>query len=81
MTMPPEPSDEFESEDRELAKQLDVQRPVPAAGFRGALGRYLLARDPGYGPRPARLGLMVAAYAGAGTILVGLGALVATGAL
>ena len=52
---------------------------MPAAGFRGALGRHLAARDPGYGPRPARLRPMVAGYAGAGTCLIAVGALVATG--
>ena len=68
-------------EDRELAHQLDHQRPVPAPGFRGALGRYLAARDPGYGPRPARLGVVVLGYASVGLAILALGLLVATGAL
>jgi hypothetical protein len=38
------------------------------------------ARDPGYGPRPERLLLHVAAYLGAGLVLIALGALVAVGA-
>ena len=63
-----------------MARRLEDQRPMPAAGFRGALGRHLAARDPGYGPRPASLRLMVAGYAVAGTALLAAGTLVATGA-
>jgi hypothetical protein len=81
MTEPGDPNFGVDPEDQELARRLSEQRPVPKAGFRGALGRYLAARDPGYGPRPERLQLMIAAYASAGTILVALGALVATGGL
>jgi hypothetical protein len=54
---------------------------VPAAWFRGALGRHLAARDLGYGPRPERLRLMVAAYVGSGAALIAVAALGATGAL
>jgi hypothetical protein len=67
--------------DEALARRLDGQRPVPAAGFRGALARHLGARDPGYGPRPAHLRLIVTAYVLSGLVLMGLGALVATGSL
>ena len=69
------------AEEQELGTQLSEQRPVPSASFRGALGRYLLKRDPGYGPRPERLRLVVLAYTGAGVFVIGVGALVATGAL
>ena len=68
-------------EEQEIGAQLSEQRPVPSASFRGALGRYLSRRDPGYGPRPQRLRLIVLAYTGAGVLVIGVGALVATGAL
>ncbi|HEY3727747.1 MAG TPA: hypothetical protein VGL51_11265 [Solirubrobacteraceae bacterium] len=64
-----------------LADRLTSERPIPAAGFRGRLGRHLAARDPGYGPRPERLRLKVAGLLGTGTVLVALGALTAVGAL
>ncbi|MEA2146447.1 MAG: hypothetical protein QOG59_2034 [Solirubrobacteraceae bacterium] len=65
----------------EMARRLAAERPVPAAGFRGALGRQLEADDPGYGPRPARLRLAVAAWLGAGGAVGVVGALIALGAL
>jgi hypothetical protein len=55
--------------------------PVPAAGFRGALGRYLGRRDPGHGPRPAQLRLISAACVGGGALLLGVAALQATGSV
>jgi hypothetical protein len=64
-----------------LAEQLHLGKPVPAAGFRGALSRHLAARDPGYGTRPERLRLLVSGYVVAGALLLALGALQATGAL
>ena len=67
--------------EHELAHRLGAERPVPAAGFRGALGRHLAARDPGYGPRPARLRLFVSVYLGTGGLLIVAGALVARGLL
>ena len=73
--------DELGPAERELADRLGGARPVPAAGFRGALGRRLAARDPGYGSRPKRLRLMVAGWAGTGAVLLALGALTAVGAL
>ncbi len=77
----PADNGELTVEDRELAERLDAVRPVPAAGFRGALGRRLAAQDPGYGPRPARLRLTVAGYLAAGLALLALATLQATGAL
>lgn len=62
-------------EERELAEHLRVHRPLPAAGFRGSLARRLTALDPGWGPRPARLKLIVAGWVGAGVLLIGVGAL------
>lgn len=65
----------------ELGRRLSDERPVPAAGFRGALGRRLTAEDPGYGPRPPQLRARVAACLGAGGVLAALGALIALGAV
>ena len=75
-----EPDPEFTATERELGDRLSRQRPVPAAGFRGALGRYLAARDPGYGPRPRRLRLIVITCLAAGLLLIGVAALLAVGA-
>jgi hypothetical protein len=66
---------EFEPTEEELAERLTNARPLPPAGFRGALGRHLCERDPGYGPRPERLRLIVAGYLGAGGVLIALVAL------
>ncbi len=67
--------------EQRLGEELAAQRPVPPAGFRGTLRRRLGAGDPGYGPRPEHLRLIVAASLASGTVLIGLGALQATGAL
>jgi hypothetical protein len=67
------PDSEFDA--RELAEQLRMARPVPGVGFRGRLHRHLAERDPGYGPRPERLRLLVACYIGAGGVLIALAAL------
>jgi hypothetical protein len=67
---------EHETAEHETADSLRIARPVPAAAFRGRLGRYLADRDPGYGPRPERLRLIVAGYVGAGGLLIALAALV-----
>jgi hypothetical protein len=64
-----------------LAELLDRDRPMPAAGFRGALGRRLAALDPGWGPRPARLGQIAAAYLMAGLVMIGVAAVIGIGAL
>ena len=66
---------ELEPAEQDLADRLKLSRPVPPAGFRGQLGRRLADRDPGYGPRPERLRLMVAGYLGAGGLLIALAAL------
>jgi hypothetical protein len=60
--------------EHELAERLHTQRPLPAAGFRGALRRHLAAQDPGYGPRPQRLRLVVAGYVTVGSVLIAAGA-------
>lgn len=66
--------------DRQLSEQLASERPFPAAAFRGSLGRWLSQRDPGYGPRPERLRLLVAGLVCLGVVLAAAGALVALGA-
>jgi hypothetical protein len=77
----PEIPAESDLGERDLADRLGGERPVPRASFRGALARRLAASDPGYGPRPVHLRLMVAGYLGAGSVLIAVGALSATGAL
>jgi hypothetical protein len=77
----PDIDDETAPEQAAIADQLNRERPVPNAGFRGALGRHLAAADPGYGPRPAGLRPIVACYLGGGATLIALGALTAVGAL
>lgn len=64
-----------------LAERLEHERPAPAAGFRGALGRALVARDPGYGPRPENLHSLVGGAVLSGGVLIVLGLLQATGTL
>lgn len=66
----------FGPPEQEVADGLRIARPVPAAAFRGKLGRHLAQRDPGYGPRPERLRVFVAGYLGAGGLLIALAALV-----
>jgi hypothetical protein len=66
-------------EEHSLAEWLVDQRPVPTAGFRGTLGRHIAAIDPGYGPRPERLRVIVSAYLTVGTLLIAVGALQAAG--
>ncbi|MEA2156461.1 MAG: hypothetical protein QOE11_2601 [Solirubrobacteraceae bacterium] len=61
-----------------LAERLEHERPVPTAAFRGDLRRSLLARGAAYS-RPARLRLLVAGYAGAGSALLLVGAASAAG--
>lgn len=63
--------------EQDLAERLGDARPLPSAGFRGALWQHLAPLDPGYGPRPARLRLIVAGYLALGLLLIALAALVA----
>jgi hypothetical protein len=77
----PEAEIQLSAGEHTLADRLATGRPVPAAGFRGALARFLAARDPGYGPRPERLRMTILAYVLPGLLLIGAGALIATGVL
>lgn len=83
MSTDPEPLEagEIAPDDLPVADALMHERPVPRPGFGGALGRYLAARDRGYGPRPVRLRLAAASWISAGVVLIGLGLLQATGSL
>ena len=74
-------NEELSAEEQALAERLDTRKPAPAAGFRGALGRHLSAQDPGYGPRPRHLQLLVSAYLLAATVLITIGALDASAVL
>jgi hypothetical protein len=71
---PPTHTAEFDPAEQNLAAALRIARPVPGAGFRGALGRHLAENDLGYGPRPERLRLIVTGYLGAGGLLIALAA-------
>lgn len=57
-----------------LADRLERERPVPSAGFRGALRRELLAGGSSSPSRPARLRRLITGYAGAGCALLAVGA-------
>ncbi|MEJ7825961.1 MAG: hypothetical protein WKF48_11055 [Solirubrobacteraceae bacterium] len=52
-----------------LAERLEHERPVPAAGFRGQLRRSLLVGQISRS-RPARLRLLIAGHASAGSLLL-----------
>jgi hypothetical protein len=77
----PDPGEDLTPDELGVADRLDRERPTPGAGFRGALGRYLVARDPGYGPRPHNLYALVGGALVSGGVLIALGLLQATGAL
>jgi hypothetical protein len=62
-----------------LAERLERERPVPSAGFRGAVRRQLTSTGQGSRPRPARLRALIAGYAAAGCLLLLLGAVSAAG--
>jgi hypothetical protein len=81
MTEHPGNEPDLTSREHALAEKLHAEKPVPAAGFRGALGRQLAIRDPGYGTRPERLRLIAFSYLAAGAVLLAVGLLQATGAL
>jgi hypothetical protein len=78
---PPEPDEQLTPDQSALADSLTRERPVPPAGFRGALARYLAAHDPGYGPRPPRLRTTATVLVLVGLLLVLLGLLQAVGSL
>jgi hypothetical protein len=61
-----------------LAERLDHERPVPTAAFRGALRQRLLTGGT-VRPRPARLRVLIAGFASAGTALLLVGAAGAAG--
>jgi len=65
----------------DVEARLARERPVPAAAFRGALGRQLAENDPGYGPRPQRLRTRVIAWLLGGEMLLALALLAALGKL
>jgi hypothetical protein len=73
--------DELADADPAVVQRLEANRPIPAPAWRGALGRHLAMRDPGYGPRPPRLRLISLAYLAGGLVLLALGLLQATGSL
>jgi hypothetical protein len=56
-------------DDDPLAARLTAGRPVPPAGYRGALRRRLVALGPPP-PRPARLGRLVAMHAAGAVVLL-----------
>jgi hypothetical protein len=77
----PEAVPNLTPEERQLGDKLLADRPVPTAGFRGALGRYVEELDPGYGWRPSHMRLKVAAYLAVAVLLLLLALLQARGAL
>jgi len=54
----------------DLAERLERERPVPAAAFRGDLRRKLVAGGAAARSRPARLRVLIAGYATAGSVLL-----------
>ena len=81
MSDQPSESADLAPKERALADRLESQRPVPAARFRGALRRALVAQDPGYGPRPTHLRRIASVYLAASLILLVVATLLATGTL
>ena len=61
-----------------LAERLEQERPVPSAAFRGDLRRRLIAGARSHS-RPARLRLLIAGYAGTGSLLLLVGVVSAAG--
>ena len=60
-------------DDDPLAARLTASRPVPPAGYRGALRRRLVALGPP-APRPANLGRLATVHGLAGLVLLVAGA-------
>ena len=56
-----------------LAERLEAERPVPAPAFRGDLRRHLIARA-----APRGLHARIAAFAGSGSLLLAISALLGT---
>jgi hypothetical protein len=59
-------------DDDPIARRLAAERQIPRVAWRGELRRRLIERLPP--SRPARLRLLVAAYAAAGAALLGVAA-------
>ena len=81
MSIGPDFDSELSPGEAELGQRLQRDRPVPSPAFRGALGRRLARRDPGFGPRPPWLVPVATTCFGGGLVLILLSALGATGAL
>jgi hypothetical protein len=79
MSDPDGSAEETDPRDVAVGEQLRDVRPLPRAAFRGALQRHLAANDPGYGPRPENLRLVVTAWVAAGAVLLLIGAMLAGG--
>jgi hypothetical protein len=63
-----------ERSDRIVAR-LETERPIPRAAFRGELRRTLLAGAEQRPTAPARLRLIIAAFASSGTALLAIAAI------
>lgn len=75
-----DPSSEESEAVKSLVQRLERERPVPRAGFRGALRRRLLDAAEQQPSRPQRLRFLIAAYAGSGAVLLAIAALGVAGA-
>jgi hypothetical protein len=64
----------------EVAEQLERDRPVPRATFRGDLRRLLLADGGSVAARASRWRVLVAAYSGLGALLLAVAAIGLAGA-
>lgn len=65
--------------DPQIEALLSDERSVPHPGFTDALGRWVAANAPGYGPRPEYLHRRVGACLLLGAVLILLGLLLAVG--
>ena len=72
---------ELNAAEQAFADALDQHRPVPAPGFRGALGRHLSSEDPGYGSRPPALRGIAAGWIAAGALALLVALLQGSGSL
>lgn len=71
---------ETENDHDDLERRLLEQRPLPRPGFRSQLRSHLLAKGQRRAARPARLRLLIAAYAGSGLALLLIAAVGVAGA-